>query len=643
MGKGGVSGRMVAAAAVAGVAGAGAVALKRLDEQHYIVKDVKLLSKLSLLGLELEYKNRVSHWTVADGIEEVAARLAGKAAIVFEDEVYSFQDWEDKANQSARFFRKLGVQKGDVVAIYMENRPEFIFAWSGLAKLGACSALINNQLKKTALRHCLDVSGATHVLVGAECAGSFDGDTAEELAAAGYQLHVEGAAAEVATASSAIPWAQARSSCFGEFSMAATPKSWRAGRGFADPALLIYTSGTTGLPKAAILKHARLFAGGPAYMTYFGITQDDVIYNSGLPLYHSAATNVGVSLCLVGGCTLVLRSKFSASNFFQDCAKYKCTVAQYIGELCRYLLDTPPGDFDQAHRLRLAVGNGLRPEIWEQFQTRFNIPEIGEFYGSSEGNLPLFNHCKDASSRGSIGHQGTLMQQLGFCTIVKFDHDAEQPVRDSATGYCVRAADGEPGEGIAEIKDRVAGTFDGYYGSEEQTNSKILRDVFRKGDAYFRSGDLLMKNARGFYFFVDRIGDTFRWKAENVSTTEVAGVVGNAPGVKLCAVYGVQVPNKDGRACAAAVVVDPAAFDMDALRAACSAELPSYAQPLFLRIITEMESTGTMKIKTVGLKQQGVDPSAVADPLFFNDAEQGRFVPMDMQVYNRIVTGQSRL
>mmetsp|Transcript_1201 Transcript_1201/g.1429 ORF Transcript_1201/g.1429 Transcript_1201/m.1429 type:complete len:594 (-) Transcript_1201:3314-5095(-) len=585
MGKGAATGIALSLAALTGV---GASVAKKMDEKYFIFKDAKLLFGLSKLGLMIQ-RHMLTNWTVATGIEEAAINFNDKEAIVFENQSFSFREWDEHANQAAQYFRSLGVKKGDVVSIYMDNRPEFIFAWSGLAKIGAVGALINNNLKKKALLHCLKVAGSTHLFFGHECVANLE-ESLDALKEQGYKLHCEGR--------SDIPWADTSTQLFDGYSKAQVPKSWREGIRFDDNCLLIYTSGTTGLPKAAVLKHAKIYGGGAAFGIQFGITGKDRIYNSGLPLYHSAATNVGVALCLIKGCTLVIRRKFSASHFWEDCANYRCTVVQYIGELCRYLLSVdPPGNFERSHSVRLAVGNGLRPEIWDTFQTRFQIPEVGEFYGSSEGCIALFNHCTDERSRGAVGHMGAIFKQLGFCTIIKFDHEKEEPIRDPVTGFCIEASDGEVGEAIGEIKNRPAGTFDGYYGNEEQTNKKVLRNVFKKGDRYFRSGDLLMKDKLGYYFFVDRIGDTFRWKSENVSTTEVAGIVGNIPGVTEANVYGVQLPGKDGRACCAACVLDDQVIDLETFANICKSELPSYAIPLFIRKMDKMDTTGTFKSK----------------------------------------------
>jgi len=617
-------------AATAAITGISAIGVKQLDEKYFLFKDAKLLFGLSKLGLMIQH-HLFTNWTVATGIEEAAVKFSDKDAIVFEDQVYSFQEWEDRANQAARFFRALGVKQHDVVAIYMENRPEFIFAWSGLSKLGAVGALINTNLKHKSLLHCLKVSGASLLLAGSECLDNLR-ESLDEIRDIGFTVHCEGAIVDPSMDSSVDK--------FQGYSKAPVPVSWRQGVKFDDACLLIYTSGTTGLPKAAILKHAKIFGAGAAFGIQFNISGEDRIYNSGLPLYHSAATNIGGGLCLIAGCTLVIRRKFSATSFWEDCTKYRCTVVQYIGELCRYLLSAKPGPFDQQHKVRLAVGNGLRPEIWSQFQSRFNICEIGEFYGSSEGNIALFNHATTPRAQGAIGHMGMLMQQLGFCKILKFNHDTEELVRDPVTGFCIEADFGEPGEAVAEIKDRPAGTFDGYYGSDDQTNKKVLTDVFIKGDRYFRSGDLLTRDDKGYYYFVDRIGDTFRWKAENVSTTEVAGIVSQVPGVVEANVYGVELPGKDGRACCAACVLDET-FDPKMFADICKKELPAYAIPLFIRSLKQMDTTGTFKTQKVQLRNEGVDPSVVQDKLFF--FENDSYVPMDIHVYNNIITGHSRL
>jgi len=313
---------------------------------------------------------------------------------------------------------------------------------------------------------------------------------------------------------------------------------------------------------------------------------DDRLYLV-LPLYHSAGGMIGVGLMFSHGITLVLRRKFSTSNFLPDIKKYRCTTFQYIGELCRYLMTIPPSAQDTDHNLRLAFGNGLRPDIWEAFQKRFNIPYVGEFYSATEGNVTVFNFVgPDGEGRGAVGRVGPLMKAFVSATTVKFDVVKEEPIRGK-NGFCIRCPHNEIGEliGAIDMSDPTK-AFEGYYGNKAGTEKKILRNVFKKGDMWFRTGDLLRVDDKGYFYFCDRIGDTFRWKGENVSTTEVAEVLSVFPGVKEVNVYGVEVKGADGRAGMAAMVLDDN-IDLKGLATHAIKDLPSYAVPVFLRKLPE--------------------------------------------------------
>jgi len=333
-------------------------------------------------------------------------------------------------------------------------------------------------------------------------------------------------------------------------------------------------------------------------------------------------------MMLHSGASMALRSKFSLSNFWDDCLESKATVVQYIGELCRYLVGAPKKDTDNKHSVRIAIGNGLRPEIWNEFQDRFNIPQIGEFYGSTEGNAALLNHCTEKHHRGAVGQMGPLLWKLSGMKLVKFDVLKEEPIKDK-NGFCIECGPNEAGELLGEIdtSDPMKG-FDGYHGNAKATQSKILKDAFKKGDAYFRTGDLLKRDTRGCWFFVDRIGDTFRWKGENVSTTEVTEVISVFPGMKEVNVYGVAIPGMDGRACCAGVVVSE--VDWEKFAKHCKDNLPVYAQPLFLRILPKIDITGTFKHQKVELRTEGCDVTKVKDPMFwFDPAKKKHTSPSD--------------
>jgi fatty-acyl-CoA synthase len=366
------------------------------------------------------------------------------------------------------------------------------------------------------------------------------------------------------------------------------------------------------------------------------VTPADRMYNC-LPLYHSVGGVVAAGATLVGGGAVVLRERFSASTFWQDLVAERCTLFQYIGELCRYLLNAPSRPEETEHQLRLACGNGLRAEVWVPFQERFRVPQILEYYAATEGNFSLYN-CEERA--GSVGRIPPFLSHRVPVTLVKFDVEAALPVRDAA-GRCLRCAVNEVGEAIGQIMDdRGATRFEGYT-DDAASGQKILRDVFFAGDAWYRTGDLMRQDAQGFFYFVDRIGDTFRWKGENVSTTEVAGVIAAVAGVTDVAVYGVTIPNADGRAGMAAVVVTQD-FELSKLRQALTS-LPAYARPVAVRILTALEITGTFKLRKQDLVREGLDPARVTDPLFLDHPAQQEYVPLDALLYGQLQAGALRL
>jgi fatty-acyl-CoA synthase len=359
-----------------------------------------------------------------------------------------------------------------------------------------------------------------------------------------------------------------------------------------------------------------------------------------LPMYHTAGGVCAIGSLLVAGGAVVIREKFSAHEFWSDVVRSDCTLVQYIGELCRYLVNTPPAADEGRHRVRLACGNGLRPDIWDRFQRRFRIPRIVEFYAATEGNVMLFNF---EGKPGAVGRLPPIMARRFPATIVAFDADAQRPVRD-AQGFCIACRPGEIGEAIGKIASdpaEIGGRFDGY-ADKADDEQKILRDVFERGDAWFRTGDLMRHDERGYYYFVDRAGDTFRWKGENVSTEQVAEAIGCFPGVVHAVVYGVTIPGQDGRAGMAAVTAGPG-FDLAALRDHLATRLPAYARPLFLRICSGIEVTSTFKPKKIDFIRDGFDPARTADIICFNDAEKDAFVPLNAALYAQICDGKIRL
>jgi len=560
--------------------------------------------------------------SIADFVEDRVAAAPHRLAILFEGRKLTNAELEAAANRVARWASAQGIGRGDVVGLLMENRPEFVITWLGLAKLGAVTALLNTNLRGHPLAHSLDVADAKHLVVGAELGAALA--TAQE--------HVK-SWPTVWSTGGPVAGARDLDAELATRSPDTIDREVRRGLKASDKLFYIYTSGTTGLPKAANVSHLRacMMGGGAAGAQRLG--PEDRVYVT-LPLYHSAGGVMAAGSALISGGVLVLARKFSASRFWSDCRENEVTSFQYIGELCRYLLNSPEHPDEQRHRVRICIGNGLRPEIWEQFQERFNIPKVIEFYGATEGNVALMNLDGKV---GAIGRLPRLLRGAMGVALIRYDVAKDEHVR-GPKGFCIPCKPGEVGEAIGRIT--AVSRFEGY-SNPEATEKKILRNVFKPGDAYFRTGDLMRLDAEDYFYFVDRIGDTFRWKGENISTSEVAEVLSVCPGVKEANVYGVAVPDQDGRAGMAALVVNEG-FDATTLAERCGRELPAYSRPLFLRLLPEIEITGTFKHRKIELVKEGFDPAAIVDPLFFLDGERG-YVKLDAELHGRIVRGEQRV
>jgi fatty-acyl-CoA synthase len=559
-------------------------------------------------------------------IDVLAERLQEAPALVSREGTLSYRGLARASHAYARWAMEEGLGFGDVVCLLMENRPEYIAIWLGLSRLGVTVALINTNLSGELLAHSLNTVAPRYVLTSAKLAPALE--AVRGRLGPRVQCWVLGAGAHT------LPRLD-----LGVAAVASGPPDGLRYRAptLADRALCIYTSGTTGLPKAANVSHYRLMQWSHWFTGLMDITPADRMYNC-LPLYHSVGGVVATWASLAGGGAVVLRERFSASTFWQDVVQERCTLFQYIGELCRYLLNAPSRSEETQHQLRLACGNGLRAEVWLPFQERFRIPQILEYYAATEGNFSLYN-CEGRA--GSVGRIPPFLSHRVPVALVKFDVDAGLPLRDAA-GRCQRCAVNEVGEAIGEIMDdRGATRFEGYTDSAA-SGQKILRDVFVAGDAWYRTGDLMRQDAQGFFYFVDRLGDTFRWKGENVSTTEVAAVIAAVPGVTDVAVYGVAIPNADGRAGMAAVVVTQD-FNLTTLHRALVANLPAYARPVMVRILAALEITGTFKLRKQDLVREGFDPARVTDPLFLHHPTQQQYVSLDAPLYEQLQAGTLRL
>ena len=561
-------------------------------------------------------------YTTAERIEESAERFATRPCLLYGNEHYDYDQTNRRINQVAHAAYALGVRCGDVVALCMENRPAFMFAWMGLTKLGVRVAFLNTNVSGKPLLHALQATGARHIVVGEECLALFDTpELPDDLC---YWLWPD--AERPATAA-------LRERCVLDLAQAASqspetnpPAEWRAGLVAGDPALYIFTSGTTGLPKAALISHARWLLTGDVMVATMDVTQDDCFYCF-LPLYHGAASLSAGATAFTSGASLLLRRKFSRSEFWPDVRRHNVTICQYVGEICRFLLTVPPQPGDHDHPLRKMVGAGMAPEVWEQWTRRFGDQfQVYEGWGSTESNTNTINVDNRIGSCGRIPFWEKTNLRLA-----RYDTDAGTYVRDE-NGFLQHCEPGEVGEAIGmiiDIPDVVGGRFEGYT-SPEATEKKILRNVFKEGDAWWSSGDLLRYDADGYCWFVDRMGDTFRWNSENVSTTEVTDALGDFPGLDAITVYGVKVEGAEGRAGMAALVLQPDVhFDPKAFYDFALERLPRYAAPHYLRIAATTDMTGNYKLRKVDLQSQGYDRTQVSDPLFVRDDKAQTYVVLD--------------
>jgi len=565
------------------------------------------------------------HQLFADTVDEWAERQPERPALLSDREVLSYRALAGRVNRYARWALSAGVGTGDVVCLFMPGSPDYIAAWLGITRVGGVAALVNTRLVGRSLAHCVDVAAADHVIVGAELEGVFEDVRSHLRRTPKIWRHGNDRDAGIPAALDRLDGS-------------ALSSAERRATTIDDTALLIYTSGTTGLPKAASVSHRRIRNWGGWFAGLTGAATEDRLFDC-LPLFHSVGGVVAPCSMLAAGASVVVSDKFSASTFWRDVVQWDCTLFQYIGELCRYLLKAPISEFESRHRLRLVCGNGLRGDIWEPFQARFSIPQILEFYASTEGNFSLYNV---EGKPGAIGRIPPLLAHRFPAAIVRIDSELGIHVRNQ-DGFCIACARGEVGEAIGRIgtADQGGGRFEGYTNPAE-TENKVLRDVFTKGDAWFRTGDLMMLDESGFFHFVDRIGDTFRWKGENVSTSEVNEAILDCPGVVEATTYGVEVRGADGRAGMTAIVVDEQ-FDLKRFKKHLLQRLPAYACPVFVRICTSLETTETFKQKKQDLIRSGFDPARVTDPLFFLDSRFGDFLVLDAGCHAQILDGSIRL
>ncbi|MFT4517990.1 MAG: citronellyl-CoA synthetase [Halioglobus sp.] len=538
-------------------------------------------------------------------MEATAERFGDHNAVTFEGQSRSWRELNAEANRVAAALKARGLQRGDTASLIMENRIEFLSTLVAMNKIGVTAALINTNLTGRALIHCIKITGSKMCIFGEErldAVAEVRGES--ELADIADYLYVPDA-----TELPCPSWAGDLAQEAQQQDNDNPPESSQITLG--EVALNIFTSGTTGLPKASIISNRRFLAS--AALSYKGglkCKENDCIYLC-LPLYHGTGLFLGVGAAFATGASMFLRRKFSGSNFLPEVRENGATCFVYIGELCRYLLNTPEQENDFSSPLATMMGNGLRPDVWHEFKQRFGVKRVAEFYGSSEGNVGFVNMLnKDCTV-------GTTSIPLA---LVKYDVDADEMARDN-DGRLIRVTDGEPGLLLGEITEHTA--FEGYT-TKEDTEKKILRNAFSDGDAWFNTGDLMKTVDVGFslgfvhYQFVDRVGDTFRWKSENVSTNEVGEIINGYSQIDFCNVYGVEIPRAEGKAGMASVVLAQSedALDLPRFSAYIKDQMPSYARPVFIRLQRNIDTTGTFKMVKGELRKEGYDLAKVSGPVY---------------------------
>lgn len=588
--------------------------------------------KILLTGKKFSRKN----YTLPDVFHETVKKYPNKACFLFQNEVWTFVDVENFSLRVSAVLKEHGVKKGSIVGMLMNNCPQMPAIWLGNARLGAISPLINTNQRGNALIHSLNVAKCDVLIFSDEYQSAIQ-DISSQL---DPKLKLfKFTHRRLNTIKPAANESGDGISDFTALLESTPPAPWTlaTANGFQGSLLYIYTSGTTGLPKAAVISNSR-FVFMACGIHHLGLNSNDIVY-SPLPLYHTAGGVVSVGQALLFGCTVVLTPKFSASQYFPDCIKYKATAAHYIGEMCRYVLATPPSPSDKEHNVRVIYGNGLRPQIWVEFVKRFNIKQVTEFYGATEGNANIAN---TDGTPGAIGFISRIFSNVYPIAIIKVDQDGE-PVRDSR-GLCQIAQVGEPGVFIGKISpDNPTRQYLGYV-DKSASDKKIIRNVFKRGDAAFISGDILVADELGYLYFRDRTGDTFRWRGENVSTSEVEAAISGVADQRDAVVYGVLVPNTEGRAGMCGMVDTQGTLNLDKLAEDLTKQLPPYARPVFLRIMTTMDMTGTFKMKKTDLQKEGFDPNLVkGDKLYYLDLKLIKYLPLGLEEYEKIINGQIRL
>ncbi len=568
-----------------------------------------------------EYSKKINDNITSWGtlVELNAEKYAENIAIKFEDIKLTYKEFNEWVNRYAHYFISIGLKKGDVVELMMANRPEYLIIVTAIGKIGAITSLINIDLRELSLVHCLKLTLGKIIIVGENCFNMFNRVKSELDLSQVQNLYFLADLSSIPTPKGFIDLSQEVKN----FLVENPPTTINVKS--SDPFAYIFTSGTTGFPKATIYAHATMVS---SYYIFGGmlleLTPDDTMYVS-LPLFHSNSLGVGCASTFGGGSAIAIGRKFSASNFWDEIRKHNATAFNYVGEVCRYLLNQPPKPDDSDNPVTKVLGLGLRPEIWMDFKKRFNISKIGEYYSATEAVGSFVNY---------FFFDCTVGYSLIPYAIVKYDHEEERLVRNEK-GSMKRVKPGETG--LLLFKIGGAAVFRGYT-EKKATDSKVFHDVFRKGDRWFNTGDLMREIGNKHAQFVDRLGDTFRWKGHNISTTEIEKIINSFSQVLFSTVYGVRIPGTDGRAGMAVIAPNTSIedFNLKELADLLKQNLPSYGVPIFIRIKSELTTTATFKLKKVKLKKEGFDFEKVDDPMYVILPDESDYIPLKKEIYDNI-------
>tara|TARA_B100000614_G_C14553337_1_gene494729 strand:+ start:1333 stop:3141 length:1809 start_codon:yes stop_codon:yes gene_type:complete len=599
--------------------------IKNITEFFRVIGELRFIIPL----LKYKWPEPNDNASLAHTFQESVEKYGEQNFIYFEEQTWTYSEINKAANILSNKLVNDGIIHGDRVVLFMENRPEYVITLLALNKIGAIGVLINTSLTGAPLIHCINSSDSKKCIVGAELMSSLE-DVLDDINvkdSSNLYWVKDGDAYECPK------WASDLDRLIDK-TKTETPEAIKNVTA-KDTAFYIFTSGTTGVPKAALFPNTKIVAAS-TNITRAGyrMNNQDCLYNC-LPLYHSTGLMLGLCACIHVGASTFIRRKFSASSFWEEAQKFNTTAFVYVGELCRYLSFQDPCDEEINNPISKMVGNGLRPDLWDCFRNRFKVERICEIYGASEGNGMFMNLLNKDQTIGMTNIELALLE---------YDV-AEDKLKTDEDGKYIEVQEHEPG--LALVKIGPNAVYNGYT-DKKASEEKVIKNVFEEGDRWFNTGDLIKTMDVGFalgrkhYQFVDRVGDTFRWKSENVSTNEVAEILNSFDQVNMANVFGVKVPNSEGRAGMVAFNCELNEFRWEDFSAFVIDKLPGYAQPVFVRIIEELETTGTFKLKKNDLREEAFHLDKVnEDRIFIKKPGEASYVPLDREYYDVIMSGSA--